>query len=532
MPEHNPAKARAVRLPLDSYSRDRLAVIRNFLTLIAVAIAIGWLFAADVNPEASYSPGPLSAAHAGLSCNQCHDSWAPISEKTFLAGVTDANQENQLWYHKTDVLCQTCHPVIGATETTAFATAKSIARFQLPIASHSMYQQLDKVDRCAECHQEHRGLQHLPSMVADQSCVRCHASINEFRREINGAVHDGITQFKVGSHPQFRSLQTDRGTLKFDHVLHMTPGLRRESDRESLNKTVADYPDHGGRLDNVVNADGLIELDCNFCHQPRGDSLSVGRYMSMPNYEQNCRVCHSIDLFPNQTRVDETGAITGNQDGDGAFESRFDVKALKIVHGADSETISNALKVYFNLEFFAPSKIRSEYEGAVLDMPLQVPTRLWNNNPAGADPLDRMQKEASLESMQRDFETATHVVRKNCLHCHLTSENDPGTGIPDVKLLKADDDLLADGGVFQKTWFNLSHFDHSAHRGFSCIECHQLNHGKSDLVRRRADLASDRPMIGGLENCTTCHTRQQVADLRYAPTNCTLCHTYHGGGSR
>ena len=73
-------------------------------------------------------------------------------------------------------------------------------------------------------------------------------------------------------HPQFRFITEklrDPDTLKFNHALHLTGA------------TIPKLP--GGE-----------KLDCAFCHQPDAS----GAFMKPVNFENNCRVCHSLQFDP------------------------------------------------------------------------------------------------------------------------------------------------------------------------------------------------------------------------------------------
>jgi hypothetical protein len=523
MPANSPAKARAYRLPLQAYASDGLARVRNWLTAICLLAILGWLFSGRADREARYSPGSVSAVHQHLGCESCHSGDAPIRPNTFLAWLNiGAVERNKLWHAKTDMLCQSCHPVSsGSLARLSNDGVNSAIAQVIPIAPHTLHQKVEMVGTCASCHLEHRGQDHLPSRVDDTACTDCHTRIEEFRTADHQNIAVGVGSFET-SHPEFGSLRSDPGRLKFNHELHMSPGVLRAGDRASMSKSLDDYPNHNGSLDGFVDAAGRIELDCQFCHQPLADSATAlenvsamdlstaaGTFMSMPNYEQHCRVCHSIDLVPNQTFT-ERGAA--------AFASKFDVPELRIEHGAGPKRTSDALKIYFALQFVAPKEIRAEFESQGLNMPLQLPTDLWNFD----DPPPELK-----QILDQELATATAVVRKSCLHCHFASAADMGTGVPHIELIEPG------RGVFERTWLMRGKFDHAAHRDVQCTQCHELNAGKGELPAAKVDLSADRPMISGLESCRVCHTSQPVAaPARPGPVTCVSCHTYHGGGNR
>ncbi len=223
-------------------------------------------------PDALWTSGPLSRAHANLSnnCRACHT-------KDFVS-VTDA-------------ACTACHK---ATPDHAALTRLNIAR-AAPAgfdgsAIAALHQKLNlPPGRCATCHKEHEGPDGALT-VAENFCTDCHAGLN-------GRLSDtkllNVADWG-SSHPQFRptivtvpSLATPRferisldarptenSGLKFPHKLHLsaTNGVARMA-RE------------------FNGAYGFKDaLGCADCHTPDSDKV---RFKPI-EMERNCAMCHDL----------------------------------------------------------------------------------------------------------------------------------------------------------------------------------------------------------------------------------------------
>ena len=514
MPKNRLAKARALRIGLGSHKKDTLARYRNFITIAVVAGSVAWLAASYLSPQkmaSRFSPGAVSNAHANLSCDRCHDSTAPLRDATFLSQWRNRNAKpNELWHRPADQMCTRCHPVPGdpnsANDKQTLALANQEIEQLIPISPHTLNQKPETVDSCASCHDEHLGIDHIPSIVKDTSCVNCHQNL-EASLKVASTTATKITSFE--NHPEFSSLSTDNGTLKFNHQIHMSVGLMRDGAKSSQTKTKLDWK-NDPRLAGQFNSD-KVALNCSFCHEPTdasgknlasanvasgGRPLSTGRNMSMPVYERNCQVCHEIDLAAKP----ELGFT----------------KNLRIEHGADPQRLSGTLNAYFALEAIAPKEIKSAIPDNV-DTTQELPVRLWDI----ANP-----KTEVADEIRNHFNEALVQTRMNCVFCHLTADDDSGRGIPSIR-------KNSDGLVVESNWFKKSRFDHSAHRDVNCIHCHENSGGKGSLLSNNQDYSLDRPMIKGLESCLECHREGTVvAPARKGPINCTACHTYHGGGNR
>lgn len=550
MPPNSPAKERAFRLDLDSHSKDRMAWIRNVLTVSAGIFGIGFLFSGSVDPESAYSPGDLSHYHAHLSgsesCAECHQN-AVAGLDTFPSVLRD-QESAKAWQRDMDQNCRACHPV--SEEDIQFSETTGRSKVARRIDFHSVNLVEAETPMCADCHREHKGTDFEPTKLRDNSCTQCHENLSDkYRISTETPFPKIVSAFDSDNHPEFRSLEADNGTIKFSHNFHMTPGLINPGDAKSKLVTSTSYKDPNGVLTAFSNKEGLIQLECHFCHQPVGDSnidlrefisrsnetLSLGKYMSMPNYEQHCNVCHSVDFLPDQALDPDTN--------ERVFKSAFEIERFGIEHGARPQDIEQDLKLYFAVQFLNPNEeVKKQIKKGGMNMLPRSPTRVWNSE---------LTKQLTAAKYADEIASAVREIKKSCLHCHLESDEKHESGLP---LIRTVDENSSGRGVYQDVWLKHGKFDHSSHREVSCLECHPLNDGKSGL--KVGEL--DSPMITGLARngsqantgklkyCVDCHDASKygksvTADssdgsdstpIRYAPADCTTCHSFHGGGNR
>ena len=294
---------------------------------------------------------------------------------------------------------------------------------------------------CSLCHQEHQG--RVMVATTDANCDFCHADAARMAVSRTTPVIHHFAE----DHPQFRFLADkwrDPDTLKFNHELHLT------------SPTMPKLP--GGQ-----------KLNCSFCHQVD----TAGAYMRPGSFEQNCRVCHSLQFDPGTPQ-------------------------LQLPHG--------------NVEFVA---------AFLHSLPEQYRDLLAGQNPTGASDLVE-QKLAGLraqfgsgEDLERRvfFSTATlgpeaqvgslsggtRAVFPGCAYCHEVKAS--VTGRPEVTK-----------PVIPDRWLAQAKFNHAKHAGISCEKCHDAVHSQET-----ADI-----LLPPKETCQACHSpRGGVAN------SCAECHTYH-----
>src|SRR5262249_34884275 len=148
-----------------------------------------------------YSRGAVAAVHATWenNCGACHLDFQPIRGDTWASGLLASN--NKEVSHQ----CQACHT--GPPHHPGDSAEESRA--------------------CAGCHRAHRGPSASLIGGFDSDCTQCHASLAS--DAVAGPKgYKNVTRFDR-DHPDFVSLERDPGNLKFNHALHMTPGILKDA---------------------------------------------------------------------------------------------------------------------------------------------------------------------------------------------------------------------------------------------------------------------------------------------------------------
>jgi hypothetical protein len=421
------------------------------------------------------NPGALSAAHSGeaftrrnteishtgQTCAACHVAGAEgprgLLDAAFHA-KPGALSLKQLALAKTaevtaiDVACQKCHP------------------------GHLLHQaNVPRDVSCSFCHVEHRG----PGSMAppgDIGCAFCHsdaammaaaaakgaslpASAFHSRmasgRNVFPAARPagGFTQVIhsfAGDHPDFlvHSGQVrDPDTLKFGHALHLK------------GETIPKLPN--GR-----------KLDCAFCHQPD----AAGVYFRPVNFENNCRVCHSLQFDP------ETPGLTLPH-GDAGFVSAF-------LHSLSRQYS----------DFAARSGIQNaEAQRQFVQEKL---ARLKGRAASGEDFEQRVFFSTAMLGPAADIGSVSGTTRAlypGCAYCH------------EVKARPNQAPEITRPVLFER-WLSHGRFDHSRHAKIDCAHCHAAEQSQST-----ADV-----ILPGKSTCAECHRPRGDA-----PDSCATCHRYH-----
>ena len=194
-------KKLAQRIDLNYFKRPTpLKRAKLWLAILLPVIALVWIAGHFIARDSRvYSSGRLSNPHAVFEtqCAACH---------VQRAGEFSAKAENSA--------CLACHdgPIHHEEQTRA--------------------------PNCAECHVEHRGKIDLAA-ASNQACATCHANL----LVRGGEAHfpSGIRSFEDG-HPEFDAAgksNTDTGTIKLNHKLHMQP-IRRSANGSNVQLEVGD----------------------------------------------------------------------------------------------------------------------------------------------------------------------------------------------------------------------------------------------------------------------------------------------------
>jgi hypothetical protein len=98
--------------------------------------------------------------------------------------------------------------------------------------------------------------------------------------------------------------------------------------------------------------------------------------------------------------------------------------------------------------------------------------------------------------------------RKTCKQCHVLTVDMRQDHLPSVEPART-----------TVRWMPHARFDHDAHRGFSCVSCHE----KALSSTETSDL-----LLPEIATCKTCH----APGPERAESRCFECHTYHDWGKR
>jgi hypothetical protein len=458
----------AQRIDLNYFKRPTgLKRAKFWLSVGALALALVWIgwhgFARD---SRVYSSGRMSEAHAVLEkeCTACH---------VQTAGAFSAKAA--------DSACLACHdgPMHHSTQTNS--------------------------PGCAECHTEHRG---RVSIVAakNESCAQCHGDLKTSGGAARYAAH--IHSFEDG-HPEFAALRSfgalpasNPGTIMVNHAIHMKP-IRHGPNGPNVQLECGDCHQPGAVSADWNYADAKYTA-ANTSYSQQDEVLALrsgalgrpiprsGRELMAPvRFAYACAGCHSL-----------------------SFDKRFDEG---VPH--DKPEVVHAFLVKKFGEFIAahPGEVRVVRDPGrdLTGKPLAPEVRVLTPTQWVAE---------------RTAEGEDLLWRKTCKQCHAlsTAERERGTRIlqsnrrsdepPDSGTSAGRLPEIARASVTLQ-WMPHAKFDHDAHRGFSCVGCHEkaLN----------STVTSD-VLLPGIATCRACH----APGPEHAESRCFECHTYHDWSKR
>lgn len=502
-------KQRASRIPLD-YFKKHDAILRWKLGLSALAllIALGWwatgfsfggsgLVGDTATGRMRYSHGPVSRVHAmwETKCEACHVAFAPIGQDAWTSSLGMSSRE-------ADAKCQSCHKVEGHHEVMAAQEAA-----------------------CANCHRDHRGRDASLVRLADADCTSCHRDLKTHADPGKTAADYADILAFPAKHDEFKLMRqgakaaTDPGTLKFNHALHLSPGLNEAKDGKAVftwSRLSSDDRDRygftGGKLEDGVT------LNCASCHRlengdrpARAEKAGVsaletqplsgtGAYMKPITYKTDCAACHKLDVAV------AVGGSTTNPV----------VATIAVPHRLQPSELHEMLRN-------ASIGLTLGKEDAVLDATLTGGRPFPGRGPQAAsarDQVDRRVKEAERILFGRGKGT--------CTECHqyktpggIREELDPSAKLAAVQI---------EPTYVPAIWYDHALFDHSAHRAVSCRSCHEGAYPDSG---EKASRSSADVLLPGKAACAQCHApegRDSRGDLiGGAGHTCVECHRYHGG---
>ena len=453
-------KKLAQRIDLNYFKRPTGLKRAKFCLSVGLpALALVWIAWHGFSRDSRvYSSGSMSKAHAVLEaeCVACH---------VQTAGAFSAKAS--------DVACLACHdgPMHHATQMSPLG--------------------------CATCHTEHRARVNIVA-ARNESCATCHGDL----KTSGGVTHfaSGIYSFEDG-HPQFAALRphdgapaSDPGTIKVDHAIHMKP-IRRGPNGPNVQLECGDcHRPQTGRAVMYGNDPSHAELATNWAY-------SDARYVTAePTYSEN-----------EETIPAPTGILPGYRPMTGrelmapvkfatacagchslAFDKRFSEGVPhdkpEVVHAFLSREFSEYIAAH-------PSELR-ETRDPVRDLtgkPLQEAVRVYT-------PKEWV--------VARISDAEELLWRKTCKQCHALALGAPQSNLPVVEPART-----------TVRWMPHADFDHDAHRGFSCVSCHE----KALTSTETSDV-----LLPGIATCKTCH----APGPEHAQSQCFECHTYHDWSKR
>jgi hypothetical protein len=404
---------------------------------------------------------------------------------------------------------------------------------------HHDTQLVSMTPNCGVCHQDHKGAHHDLKRVADARCTDCHKDIHKSMQE--GKKTDylaNITSF-AEQHPTFHSTKSDPGRLKFNHLYHMTEGIRLSKEGKPF--LISDMKESEQKNAILARAKGNskipVKMDCADCHTPEtvnqpvrpatDDLLSAegqlatqnffhdrqqkrgwfdgpesdvlrpphktGAYMAPVKFESHCAACHPLTFAP-------------------------EVPALK--HGLQPDKLRHAVE-----ELVEDRKLEEAIDQVLKTKPAAIP--LPGKLPASKS----LSREGKVDLVMRSLMEGQRV----CGECHVEVE---GKTVSDLTIHSKE---IARPNV-PAEWFKHARFDHGKHQEVSCRECHpQADPYKGNQWDEKGVLAAyamprkgaEVVMMPTIDNCRQCHSPNPTEDAvkrnLAAKSDCTECHGYHNG---
>lgn len=418
-----------------------------------------------VQADLSWDSGELSLMHVNLKndCKVCHvKAFKAVEDKT----------------------CVTCHKDL----IDHAAPQKMRASRPEPVGFNAKLDEVSNIfgrppERCAACHVEHNGTQHL--IERDQNlCVDCHKDLHNHLKDTKlanvsdfGTDHPEFSPYVITepsfTNPVFTRMALDKNPkgfsgLKFPHDMHMKKG---DAVAKMARKLALSEPD-----DRYGFADGV---DCGDCHRPE-----AGNALFEPvSMVQDCAMCHDI----------------GFEDDNGYLRT--------LRHGEPKEVIASMRDFY-----------QAKALGNIRDAEMNSRTRRRPGSAARIRDLNRRE----LAFRQADIRTAAKVKSifskgGACADCHVIEfPTDPASLDYRVRPISLND-----------SFYPNSTFNHQSHEvgNLTCKSCHATETSK---------LSSDI-LLPKIKICRDCHIGEESYRKggKFAagtlPSTCLTCHTYHGG---
>jgi transcription elongation factor Elf1 len=317
-----------------------------------------------------------------------------------------------------------------------------------------------------------------------------------------------IRSFEDG-HPEFAALPSvadihasDPGTIKLNHAIHMKP-IRRGPNGPTVqlecgnchratsvdaDLTYAD-PKYRAAAASYSESDETLLVRADTLMPPK--PMSGRELMAPVKFANACAACHLL-----------------------TFDKRFDEG---VPH--DKPEVIHAFLVRAFREYVAahPTEVRVQRD----------PSRDLTGKPL--PPAVRILTAAQWVT-ERTAEAEDLLWRKTCKQCHTLTPfartlhrqiEWPAAGGRDTDKLSGISVELPSIARAKTTlrWMPHAKFDHGAHEGFTCVNCH----AKALTSTEAGDI-----LLPGLATCQTCH----APGPEHAESGCFECHTYHDWSKR
>ncbi|HKM72078.1 MAG TPA: cytochrome c3 family protein [Pseudomonadota bacterium] len=359
--------------------------------------------------------------------------------------------------------CATCHQhAFTAVKDPACLTCHGAIGNHIEAASRDLgpiHQRLQRT-RCAECHQEHRGLRSL--VIREGAlCVGCHRSLTEIMP--SAGLRD-VRGFPDG-HPQFRvSVVADAGTQRLTRT-----------DLDAQPKP-ADHPNlvfsHAAHLvPEGFPVLGYKPMVCADCHVPEPS----GQGFLAITYKGQCHNCHTQKF---------DAALPGKE----------------VPHGDDERVMTEVEG------FYASIALREGGPSGGAPAP-EIERRLPDSlSPPPSDPPGRRAwvREQTTRALGIIFDE-----KRGCFYCHVPDNTRGPFHVAPVMMLTR---FLAP-----------ARFDHAKHAPIECDHCHDARHSQASsdvLVPGIATCVTchgaESASFKAQSTCTSCHIfhRQELGPMR------------------
>jgi hypothetical protein len=296
-------------------------------------------------------------------------------------------------------------------------------------------------------------------------------------------------------HPQFLPLrpgQSDPGTIKLNHYVHLQPTLRGprglvQMQCEECHRSTGindPWPYSVAAIESATQQTVRVAATEAQQQKRRSTEIGGGAYMAPIKYVNQCAGCHVLQFDPliaEPAPHDKPEVVRA-----------FIVRSLSVYAATHPDAIRQPTEI--NPQQIEPIRnILSPLRAA----PIAPPPPPANSAPSPSS--------AAQWVAQRALAAERLLWTKNCKICHAQTE-EADERLP--TFVKA---------VIPMRWLVNAEFDHQAHRMMTCISCHS----RTPQSKQTADVN-----LPGIETCRTCHAVGGAAK-NAAEGRCFECHSYH-----